>query len=146
MTETPDDNLDLRGLSPELIAEEVLVPDALLKELVMHAQGHPDARQGLVLDLHGVRISGLLVGRDVWMDLFAEQSPGLAGMLGEDFKFGTDMSTDRNQRDEFIHMINARSVDGAGGIPSIGLDGVMWRGRLASVDGWSLGEIGRIKS
>ncbi len=119
--------------------------DPVLETLVSLAQ-EQGYSLGLVLNVRGLVITGTLVGRDAWFDLLHEAA-STAGAGGEalgrglrDGMRGDDEPEDQTAvRYGYIHLKDARVVSHDGHLP--GRDGLLWRGRLGSVDAWSLGTL-----
>ena len=146
---------------------EPAVPDGTLAALVEQANAHVQGSDGsdgipLILSVNGLTVAGELIAGDQWA---REHDAFHAGMTqGGIFKHlldfyearrvrrdevdrMADRLTDEQQRAllmsdvvEFLHLRKAKIyLTGTGGTPENGA--LLWRGRLASVDGWALGEL-----
>lgn len=106
---------------------------------------------GLTLFIKGTVISGRLIGGRQFLDKFAEQwGPGHESedkdMLREALKqranelYPEQKPESKEYRPPtYIHLEDARVfVPGVSGMPG---NGLLWRGRLTEVDGWSLGAL-----
>jgi hypothetical protein len=106
---------------------------------------------GVTLSVGGAVVSGVAINGQQYMDLFADQFTGgtpegdVRNTLGEAlrgwkrvYEKPADAGEDwKPPRTGYIHLKNARyHAPGYEGIPS---SGVLWRGRLEAVDGFSLG-------
>ena len=106
----------------------------------------------ITLTVGGTLITGTLVADHVWMrrqaDLFGQSEGGKR--FADFFSHITELTQSRAlaelEEDDsaepiYIHLLNAQTL--AGNNAHYPDDGTgMWRGRLASVDGWSLGRLG----
>ena len=107
----------------------------------------------ITLFVNGAVLSGVLTSGKVYFDLFAERfaagwpkegqaeirasmaSPGAVYPL---LKPG--QKSNRKQPAQFIHLRDARVISGQRHYPQTP-DGLLWRGRLAAVGGYSLGRL-----
>jgi hypothetical protein len=111
----------------------------------------------ITLSVGGLLISGDLIGGKTYFDEFARQfkdgffeiSSKTASTLEESFRrLGDVYSVTEERDDEFnrqspqlIHLRNAQTVYSAGSAVDTSCEPMLWRGRLAAVDGFSLGRI-----
>ena len=119
--------------------------DLMLKTLVISAQSDDDFEFGVTLTVRGATVTGTLVGRNAWLrqvhDTLGGGERGLAAQWVERFSYDPDNEPDRLRDDQFIHLADARTVFGDGVVPGHGAQGGLWRGLLASVDGWQIGTL-----
>jgi hypothetical protein len=113
-----------------------------------------DSEIGVTLSVGGNLISGLLVSRSKYFEAFGtefasafHELPDVAANLYSSFSQLGDTYTQSSNPDQppppviYIHLKNAKHFYGnAAPIPSN--RGVWWRGRLSSIDGFSLGNLG----
>lgn len=122
-------------------------PDALLYALVA-AVNTDDLTMTITLAIKGVVVTGKLVSRDDWLTAMEAQLEGPAKGLAQGLRAGLDGAdlTPTGQVDpdappqptyRWLHLINARYSFGDHLVPS--RPGMVWRGRLTDVSGWSLG-------
>ena len=112
------------------------------------AQSDLDMKMGITLYLGGgAVISGVLVGRNDWLDLWAAASERNASTpeavatvverMRNAFKTGPDEAASEPVHYAYIHLTAAVVLSGGKLFPA-GVDG-LWRGRLSQVAGWSFG-------
>lgn len=106
---------------------------------------------GITLTVGGGLVSGLLVGGGEWIKLFADQFqqgvgrgnlPDLADTLANSFRQYSEIYEGKKSlspQATFIHLKNAHHFIAGTPIPSG--PGVLWRGRLSEVAGFSLGNL-----
>ncbi|WP_432491398.1 hypothetical protein [Kineococcus auxinigenes] len=116
--------------------------DAVLERLAAMAD------HGMVLDITlfagGQVVSGTLIGRDRWLQQFSERAArGGAGgrQVAEDVQRLLQALESRRPAGEpphrdFLHLAGAQ-IDGTQRIA----EGLLWRGRISEVAGWSLGSL-----
>lgn len=149
-----------------LMDTEPASPDGMLADFVESANSDEYGSVGveglnLVLFVNGLTVSGELISGDQWAREHEVHSEGAtkSGNLKHQIDFyearrtrlsEVDQLADRlsieqrralYQSDaiEFLHLRNARVyLSGAGGTPQ---NGMLWRGRLSSVDGWAIGAL-----
>ena len=139
-----------REREPELNPESKSGVDILLQGIVA-ATNQVDAEIGITLNVSGLVISGRLISSKVYfkkllklMGLEETHSEGDIAVVNPfDRLFQTlaDLSNPSNETQtlEYIHLKNARVyLSRNPGIPD---NGVLWRGQLSSVDGFSIGEL-----
>ncbi|MBD0269417.1 MAG: hypothetical protein ICV77_14135 [Cyanobacteria bacterium Co-bin8] len=108
---------------------------------------------GITLCVHGMIISGFLISEDAYFQGLAERISEIkeapdetkqtltefVSQLHEGLKAQTG-NTENQLLPEYIHLREAKMYPSQGkGMPSYGE--ALWRGRISSVDGFSLGEI-----
>ncbi|MCI2240167.1 hypothetical protein MO973_35505 [Paenibacillus sp. TRM 82003] len=116
--------------------------DAVLERLAAMAD------HGMVLDITlfagGQVVSGTLIGRDRWLQQFVERAARGGGggrQVGEDVQ-RLFRAVDRQRtagepvHHDFLHLAGAQ-IDGTQRIA----EGLLWRGRISEVAGWSLGSL-----
>jgi hypothetical protein len=111
-----------------------------LSALSEYAQDHPEFSMSVTLDVSGVVITGDLVGRNTWFDELASRYQGDAGPLtGAMARLGR-WDSSHHEDEVFVHLRDAHRESSLGVRPK-GLQGkgLMWRGKLEAIDGWSLG-------
>lgn len=116
--------------------------DATLRFLVELANGTAGVEIGLTLTLRGAIINGTLIGYKTWVDELEAQTADageLAAAFGralcEGLRGDYDAQEQRNFPVQHIHLRDVRIVAG-----SEVAFAPIWRGRLAAVDGWLLGQ------
>ncbi|WP_109507344.1 hypothetical protein [Nocardioides speluncae] len=126
-----------------------LTADAGLSALANLMQRHDGASLTVTLSVSGSLVTGDLVGRNTWLDQQHRQFADLdkavgeiAAQLREGLRRPADGERDAEGEvfvERYVHLVNARYVVGGSFVPAQG--GMFWRGRLQSVDGWSLGVV-----
>jgi hypothetical protein len=121
--------------------------DDMLQFLVMVAH-QVDMEVGITLTTTGGVVTGILVGRNAWLDRWHksvesdEDGAAMTGSLRQLFRLPDpeEGETDQARRYEFIHLVDARHVVSGGRlVPSLDAgEGFLWRGQLRHVVGWSL--------
>ncbi|MEU5945122.1 hypothetical protein ABZ793_06115 [Micromonospora sp. NPDC047465] len=136
--------------TPEL--PDASLPDVVLQILAKGAQ-EGGLELGVTLSVSGGLVTGTLVGRDRWFQElgdFIEQAAdrpdarSLADELGE---LMSEVGKPADGEDGFvstlqyvfIHLINARYVQGSQLMPNQGT--MLWRGRISEVAGFSVGTL-----
>lgn len=102
----------------------------------------------VTLTTTGGVITGTLISTKEYFDrfsnAFAEAWPGgpseevRSGFAAWGEHRGSELAAAEGGDDPFIHLKNARFVDGSGAVPS-GAEGILWRGKLEEVVGFTLG-------
>ncbi|WP_339455774.1 hypothetical protein [Pseudomonas sp. EA_65y_Pfl1_P120] len=115
--------------------------DPLLKALNLVVNEY-DITFGVTLAVSGGVIAGTLISAKTFVadfsDSFSNAWPGGANEhVRSGFAVWGEPGSEKIH-EEFIHLRDARYVFGAELTPS-GLDGILWRGKLDSVTGFSLG-------
>lgn len=135
---------------PEPISDNV-DRDWLLQHMVTHANQVHDFRQPITLWVGGGMISGVLVSGTKFFDEYiaefvkpltpeaAESSERVLRNLGKNYYEPDPDPSAVNT--VFIHLLDAKLWTPSGAIPSGSRPGVIWRGRLSQVTGYSLGQI-----
>ena len=139
----------------EPTAVEVVADNAgnhLLQSFAALAQ-NGTISMGMTLNVSGQIISGLLIGRDEWFDLLAQNAANVSDHAGaftaairdnlrEAFA-STDDTDDEDgaqgQRFGFLHLRDAAVQSGDNMTPSA----MMWRIRISDVSAWSLQTMSR---
>ncbi|WP_223472873.1 MULTISPECIES: hypothetical protein [unclassified Pseudomonas] len=115
--------------------------DPFLKSLNAIVNGHK-VTFGITLVVAGGVITGTLVSANSYIEAFANSfSEAFPGGPNENVRAGFaawGQPGAEKIHDEFIHLKDARYISGATLIPTNG-EGVLWRGSLDSVSGFSLG-------
>lgn len=111
----------------------------------------------ITLNVGGLLISGALIGGKEYFDLMADYFGGIykeyesnnkeAGetvdkairSLGETYSPANSSSNSNNNEPHYIHLRNAKFYSPISGQGMPGSEGVLWRGRLESVDGFFIG-------
>lgn len=123
--------------------------DFLLRLFVQVAQESAGYEIGITLTVRGVVMTGVLVGRDVWAEELAVLTgagsvPQTTGsVVGEIVQRAVQVpkqASDGEGRYGYIHLRDARIMAGPASLPTTG--GMLWRGRLSEVSGWSIGTLG----
>lgn len=140
---------------PQLVEEIGTKPDPTLAMLVSTINAVPGMEVGVTLYIGGHIVSGLIVGGRVYFEKVAAllQDKGPIGeALGGAFtnvakQYAADERENRSEQDDaederrtgYIHL-RAATVHS----PGLGaaLEQDLWRGRLSTVAGWSLGTFG----
>ncbi len=122
--------------------------DMLLRLFAKMAQ-ETKIEMGITLTVRGLVVSGLLVGRDRWLDHFTElisQAGEVASGIGTGLQEAYRQSDlQRSSGDDveygYLHLLNAKYfLGGQETVPGSG--SVIWRGRISEVSGWSIGSVG----
>lgn len=126
--------------------------DWYLQRLVSIVNDNPSLQFGLTLHLEGVIVSGSLVSGKKYFEMFAQEFadsyPGndeikesirqaLASPASIYDKQDTEVEA---PPPHFIHLVNARSF-APGNSPLPSNRGVLWRGKINAVSGFSLGTL-----
>lgn len=114
-----------------------------------------NVEQGVTLNVGGLLVSGILIsGRTYFKELASllrsstqgTQSEQFGEMLGNHNEIFNQIYPERkedepypNRPTSYVHLRNARIIGSNGSM--IGNNVVLWRGKLASVDGFSFGNI-----
>jgi hypothetical protein len=136
----------------EAAAATHLAPDELFERLV-HLTNTTDLEIGVTLHVNGLVITGKLIsGATYWSSSardLRERSVGSRDLvdamaqsmekLAVEYRDTLAEEADSHPMTAFVHLKDARTVTPKGGIPR---SGAFWRGRLASIDGFTLGELG----
>jgi len=117
--------------------------DGFLQRLVNLANGDLQLEFGLTLNVDGQVITGTLISRKTFFKEFAAVfSAGFPGgdeegVVRKTFEeFGTPKPGGEEFPPQFICLKNAKYVMGNSHVP---IDGMLWRGKINSVSGFSLG-------
>ena len=105
-----------------------------------------DLAFGVTLVVAGGVITGTLISAKAYVESFSDSfSSGWPGGPNEDVRAGFLAWIEPGSEiihEKYIHLKDARYVSGLDFVPS-GLDGMLWRGSLDSVSGFSLGSFNR---
>lgn len=119
--------------------------DGLLEMLVNLAHEH-GMEVGVTLNVAGACMSGLMVSRETWLNELADsqESGTSAHALLSGLREGLNAEVIKNPPSEdqpfnFIHLKNAKVLDGGGVLPTP--NGFFWRGRLSEIAGWAFGNV-----
>lgn len=129
-------------------------PDNIF-ELLVHVANTSDLEMGMTLHVNGQVLTGKLIsGATFWAESAAELRERTAGPVEviEALASSMDRVADEYREDygddardadgepmwSFVHLRDTRTLTPEGPIPA---SGALWRGRLASIDGFSLGEL-----
>ncbi|HGY9632367.1 TPA: gas vesicle accessory protein GvpU [Pseudomonas putida] len=103
---------------------------------------------GLTLSTPGGVVTGTLISTKEFFEAFADSFAGAWPVEGSDSvregfaawgeQRGDVFKSSEDGKDPFIHLKNARYIDGGGALPAKG-EGVLWRGKLDEITGFSLG-------
>lgn len=130
--------------------------DHVLADLVQLINAIGSVEIGVTLHASGTIVSGALISGRRYFDLvierFRESNSEFGQVFSEWFKPVADVyredESSRKEDDqpaprpvEFIHLRDAKTF-GAG--DSAPLPGVLWRGRLSEISGWSIGNFGEL--
>jgi hypothetical protein len=124
-------------------------------ELLVEVANTSDLEMGVTLHVQGQVLTGKLIsGVSYWTETAASLRAHGAGptQLVETMASSMDKVADAyrdaygdDRRDDegepmsaFVHLRDARTLTPAGAVPT---DGALWRGRVSSVDGFSVGEL-----
>lgn len=125
--------------------------DWLLQHLVTHANQYPDYEKSITLWVGGGMVTGILVSGSRYFDEYiaeftsnmspagAESTRSVLREIGKSY-YEKDPEPIANHT-AFIHLIDAKLWTPSGAVPAIQNSGVIWRGRLSQVTGFSLGQI-----
>lgn len=142
------------GLPPEAaqaLHNRLAESDNFLQTYVHMFNKTPDARLPVTLSVRGKLITGEMIAGRAYFDelnrtIFGEIEPEHPLLqLHKSFASIYDAAGDETPPPMYIHMRSARYVDGTTFSPSDG-DGVLWRGKISSVDGFSFGSLQSTKS
>jgi hypothetical protein len=139
------------GSGTEALARAV-EKDIVLVQLASMANDSPSAEVGITLSVGGALVSGNLIGGPTYFKRQADAIRGVANgeSLAEYFEtFGSAQYAGSENKDRltladlynsitFIHLSDVTVM--LTNVPTVRLS--LWRGRLAAVDGWSLGRLG----
>ncbi|WP_336354732.1 gas vesicle accessory protein GvpU [Pseudomonas granadensis] len=126
--------------------------DQLLQWLVDHTNNNPDNRHVITLTVGGNLISGTLISVNAYLDLWAEElsghftKDGGADDLMRDTVLQWKTKPDINPGDlppaQFVHLEGCEVYTSSGAPILEG--GVLWRGKISSVDGFNLSKINHV--
>lgn len=123
--------------------------DQLLQLIVQHTNDNVGNRHPITLTVGGNLVSGHLIDADAYMDAMADQfasqfdeGDGSADSIRRSIvglKYIPNEDLEKNVPPQFIHLEDAE-VFTSSGRPIVS-GGLLWRGKLSSVDGFSIGRI-----
>jgi hypothetical protein len=110
-----------------------------------------DVQFGITLFVEGAIISGLLIGGKKYFETFANEFAGAfpgddeaKETIRQSFASYAEIYTSEESADlpppQFIHLLDSRCFS-PGGKPLPGNRGVLWRGKINAVSGFSLGSL-----
>ncbi|MFD9630036.1 hypothetical protein [Streptomyces violascens] len=128
------------------------VLDIYLYALTRYVAQVPGDSVGITLVVPGAVVRGNLIGHETWTAAWAVQMrawgqgtgvetvaqlPDQVERLSEAVRReqGLDAAADAGHK-EFLHLRDAIITNGS---PATSISGVLWRGRIADVSGWSMG-------
>lgn len=131
-----------------------LTPDNIF-ELLVEVANTSELEMGVTLHVQGQVLTGKLIsGATYWSeaaDRLRAQGAGPTQVVetmassmeqvADEYRaaFGTDRRDGQAEpMGRFLHLRDARTLSPEGPIPT---DGALWRGRIASIDGFSIGEL-----
>jgi hypothetical protein len=131
-----------------------LAPDNIFSMLV-HVANTSDVEMGITLHVHGQMVTGRLIsGATYWAESAAELRDSGQGpmqlietmaesmeQVAEEYRqtyTDSEAVVEDPSATAFLHLRNAHTLGPQGPTPT---DGALWRGRLASVDGFTFGEL-----
>jgi len=128
-------------------AIETLDDDIMLHTFV-RAAFEGQLSMGITLNVPGTVVSGVLIGRNEWLELF-EAWLAEAGdtTMGPALSEGVVRISQEAEEARgyplfgYIHLKDARFLVGENLMPNRGR-GLLWRGKLSEVSAWSLGQFG----
>jgi hypothetical protein len=147
--------MSTQELTPEAQGiESDLAPDNVFAMLV-HVANTSDVEMGITIHVHGQMITGRLIsGATFWDECAADLREGGNGpqelieamaesmeQVAEQYRqtyVENGMGADESSTAAFLHLRNAHTLGPQGPTPT---DGALWRGRLASIDGFTFGEL-----
>jgi hypothetical protein len=124
--------------------------DWLLRMLVRQANDYAQ-EMGITLYVGGLMVSGLLIGHVRYLELLSEVFRSAHGSgrdsaiaIGDELKKASEAEKTLSPEDKndphFIHLRDVRFLS-PGQPTTNGAENLIWRGRLACVDAWSLGAV-----
>ncbi|HCE5957204.1 hypothetical protein ACP0IK_10575 [Pseudomonas aeruginosa] len=131
--------------------------DWFLQELVGNVNRYPEARLSITLFTMSGMLSGTLISAEEYFQLFADSF--CQGWESEEKKatarsyflsLGPSPSKDEasslteDAPSQYIHLKNAKHFSPTGEVPNN--DGLLWRGTIASISGFSLGQLQRVQT
>jgi hypothetical protein len=134
--------------------ESDLAPDNILA-MIVHVANTSDVEIGITLHVNGLIVSGRLIsGATYWAECAQDLREGGQGPADlveamarsmtqvadryRDAYTDTEAIVEDPSITAFLHLRNAHTLTPQGPTPT---DGALWRGRLASVDGVSFGQL-----
>jgi hypothetical protein len=139
---------------PKGAIESGLTPDNIF-ELLVQVANTSEVELGVTLHVQGQVLTGKLIsGETYWSetaDRLRAQGAGPTKLVetlatsmdrvADEYRssFGEDEPDDAGDpKSHFLHLRDARTLTPEGPVPT---DGALWRGRIASIDGFSVGEL-----
>ena len=123
--------------------------DQLLQVIVEHTNANIGNQHPITLTVGGNLVSGLLIAADAYIDAVADEfasdfkkEDGTADRIRDmilGMKYIPNEDAEKNVPPQFIHLMDAE-VYTSSGRPIVS-GGSLWRGKLSSVDGFSLGRL-----
>lgn len=137
----------------ELGVEQETAPDDVFG-LLVHVANTSDLEMNVTLHVHGQLVTGKLIsGATYWAESARDLRRGAEGSaqlvkamaasmdrVAQKYRaaYVGDTDGEPGATTAFVHLRDARTITAQGPVPR---NGALWRGRLASVDGFSLGEL-----
>jgi hypothetical protein len=137
--------------------ESAAMPPAGMQQEVLESGGDPllmafasavhrsDGQMDITLNVRGTTITGTLIGRDKWMDELAarmseagEAARSVGEALQTVFREMDEEQPPEERRDFNLYLRDARLITGGALIPNAE-PGMLWRGRISEISGWSMG-------
>ena len=128
-------------------APEAEIPDRdEMLAILVDAANASDSEMSVALTMPGGTVQGLLISHSKWIGLVDDAVTRANESMAGVFKgFAPPASVDdagQGPPARHIHLMEARYVHPAGFTPGYDQEGMLWRGRLSEVAGWSLGFFG----
>ncbi|WP_328291331.1 hypothetical protein OG218_00940 [Kineococcus sp. NBC_00420] len=136
---------------PELTdaPDEVPMPtpveaDAILQFIVSLANDVDGFEMGVTLFTPSGPVSGILTGIDKWFDAWEQMVK--EGSTGHSFVEGLNKTLAERRSElppqtqdtiRYVHLTGAHFISGGQMVPVSGQPGLLWRGQLTDVSGWS---------
>jgi hypothetical protein len=118
--------------------------DHLLRTIARLAQEH-SVTTGITLTVGGVVVTGIVVGRDAWLQRFVaalsatgDQGQATGESLEHQF-LQADLQRSGQESYDFLHLDDARFVYSVALRPPPPVPGQLWRGRISEISGWTFG-------
>lgn len=144
-----ENNIDLYA---EKVRNDGVGIDWFLQSLSNLTNSSASLEIGITLNVSGQTVSGQMIGGAKYFEMFAELfSDGwfdedTKELMRESFAKNAEIyKQDKNQEKlpptQYIHLKNARFHEKNGAIPDPDGKGFLWRGKINSISGFSLGKL-----